>query len=113
MNTIDFLQKVKDIRPTTEKIYNSIRKELNDSLDMVKYKTNINIDYLIDNSIVEVRGGGEQEPAFTVERTKENSEEAGELTIRETNIKTEIQKHRWYKKRRKYRNYAGKCWHPL
>ena len=30
MKAIDFLRKVKHIRPKTEKIYNSIRKELND-----------------------------------------------------------------------------------
>ena len=53
MKTIDFLRKVKHIRPTTEKIYNSIRKELNDKLDIVKYKTNI--DYLIIKGVVEVR----------------------------------------------------------
>ena len=45
MKTIDFLRKVKHIRPITEKIYNSMRKELNDKLDIVEYKTNI--DYLI------------------------------------------------------------------
>ena len=50
MKTIDFLRKVKHIRPITEKIYNSIRKELNDKLDIVEYKTNI--DYLIKNGIV-------------------------------------------------------------
>ena len=33
MKTIDFLRKVKHIRPKTEKIYNSIRKELNDELE--------------------------------------------------------------------------------
>ena len=36
MKTIDFPGKVKHIRPTTEKRYNSIRKELNDKLDVVK-----------------------------------------------------------------------------
>ena len=40
MKTIDFLRKVKHIRPTTEKIYTSVRKELNNKLDIVKYKTN-------------------------------------------------------------------------
>ena len=55
MQTIDFLRKVKvkHVRPTTEKIYNSIRKELNNKLDIVEYKTNI--DYLTNNGIVEVR----------------------------------------------------------
>ena len=38
MKTIDFLRKVKHIKPTTEKIYNSIRKKFNE-LDIVKYKT--------------------------------------------------------------------------
>ena len=89
MKTIDFLRKVKHVRPTTEKIYNSIRKELNDKLDIVKYKTNI--DYLINNGIVEVRGKGHQESVFIVERTEESSEESGEKTISETNIQTEIQ----------------------
>ena len=54
MKTVDFRRKVNHIRPTTEKIYNSIRKELNDQLDMVEYKTNT--DYLINDGIVEVRG---------------------------------------------------------
>ena len=36
MKTIDFLRKVKHIRPTTEKIYNAVRKELNDKLDIFK-----------------------------------------------------------------------------
>ena len=47
MKTIDFLRKVKHIRPTTGKIYNSI---LNDNLDKVEYKTDI--DYLINGGIV-------------------------------------------------------------
>ena len=66
MKTIDFLRKVKHIRQTTEKIYNSIRKELNDRLDIVEYKTNI--DYLIKNGIVEIRGEGDQESVFIVEQ---------------------------------------------
>ena len=89
MKTIDFLRKVKHIGPTTEKIYNSIRKEFSDKLDIVKYKTNI--DYLINNGVVEVRGEGDQESVFIVERTEESSEESGEKTISETNIQTEIQ----------------------
>ena len=89
MKAIDFLRKVKHVRPTTEKIYNSIRKELNDKLDIVKYKTNI--DYLINNGIVEVRGEGDQESVFIFERTEESSEESGEKTISETNMQTEIQ----------------------
>ena len=70
MKTIDFLRKVKHIRPTTEKIYNSIRKELNDKLDIVEYKTNI--DYQINNGIVEVRGEGDQESVFIIERTEQS-----------------------------------------
>ena len=89
MEIIDFLQKVKHIRPTTEKIYNSIRKELSDELDIVKCETNI--DYLIDNGIVEGRGAVEQESVFIVEWAEESSEESGEKTILETNIQTEIQ----------------------
>ena len=89
MKSIDLLQKVKHIRPTTEEIYNLIRKELNDKLDIVEYKTNI--DYLINNGIVEVRGEGDQESVFIVERTEESSEESGEKTISETNMQTEIQ----------------------
>ena len=89
METIDSLRKVKHVRPTTDKIYNSIRKELNDNLDIVKYKTNI--DYLISNGIVEVRGEGDQESVFIVEGTEESSEELGEKTISETNMQTEIQ----------------------
>ena len=72
MKTIDFLRKVKHVRPTMDKIYNSIRKELNDNLDIVEYKTDI--DYLINNGIVEVRGKGDQESVFIVERTEESSE---------------------------------------
>ena len=83
IQTIDFLRKVKHIRPTTEKIYNSIRKEVNDKLDIVEYKTNI--DYLISNGIVEVRREGDQESVFIVERTEETSQESGEKTISETN----------------------------
>ena len=45
------------LRSTTEKVYNLIRKELIDKLDMVEFK--INIDYLINNSVVEVRGEGD------------------------------------------------------
>ena len=89
MKTIDFLQKLKHIRPTTEEIYNSIRKELNDELDIVKYKENI--DYLIGNNIVEVRGESKQESAFIAQRREESSEESCEQTILETNIQTEIQ----------------------
>ena len=89
MNTIDYLRKVKHIRPTTEKICYSIRKELSDELDVVKYKRNI--DYLIANDIVEVRGEGEQESVFIVGRTEECSEESGEQTIPETNVQMEIQ----------------------
>ena len=88
MKTIDFLQKVKHVRPTAEKIYNSIRKELNDKLDIVEYKTNI--DYLISNGMVEVRGEGDQESLFIVERTEESSEESGDKTISKTNMQTEI-----------------------
>ena len=87
--TIDSLRKVNHIRPTAEKIYNSIRKELNDKLDIVEYKTNR--DYLINNGIVEIRGEGDQEPVFIIERTEEKSEESGEKTISEINMQTEIQ----------------------
>ena len=89
MKTTDFPRKVKHIRPTTEKIYNSIRKELNGKCDIVEYKTNI--DYLINNVIVEVRGKGDQESVFIGERTEESSEESGKKTISETNIQTKIQ----------------------
>ena len=89
MKTVDFLLKVKHIRPTREKIYNSIWKELNDELDIEKCKTNI--DYLNDSGRVEVRGEGEQESVFIAERTGESSEESGEQTIPETNIQMEIQ----------------------
>ena len=89
MKTIDFLRKVKHVRPTTEKIYNSIRKELNDKLDIVEYKTNM--DYLINNGIVEVRGEGDQEAVFIVERTEESSEESDEKTILEKNMQAEVQ----------------------
>ena len=89
LKTIDFLRKVKHITPTTEKIYNSIRKELNDKLDIVEYKTNI--DYLIKNGIVEIRGEGDQKSVFAVERTEVSLEESGEKTISETNMQTEIQ----------------------
>ena len=89
MKTIDFLRKVKHVRPTTEKIYNSIRKELNDKLDIVEYKTNM--DYLINNGIVEVRGEGDQEAVFIVERTEESSEESDEKTILEKNMQADVQ----------------------
>ena len=62
MKTIDFLRKAKHIRPTTEKIYNSIRKELSDKFGIVKYKTNV--DDLINNGVLEVRGEGDQELVF-------------------------------------------------
>ena len=89
MKTVDFLRKVKHIRPTIEQIYNSIRKELNDELNIVKYKTNL--DYLINNGVVEVRGEGNQKSVFIVERTEESLEESNEKTISETKIQTEIQ----------------------
>ena len=89
MKTIDFLWKVKYIRPTSEKIYNSIRKEINDKLDIVKYKTNI--DYLINNVLVEVRGESDQESVFIAEQTEESLEESGKKIISETNIQTGIQ----------------------
>ena len=57
MKTIDFLRKVKFIRPKTEKMYHSTKN--NDELDVVKYKTNI--DYLIDNGVVKVKGKGNQQ----------------------------------------------------
>ena len=40
---------------------------------------------------MEVRGEGDQESVFIVERTEESSEESGEKTISETNMQTEIQ----------------------
>ena len=86
MKTIDFLRKVKHIRLTAEKIYNSIRKELNDKLDVVEYKTNI--DYYMK---VEVTDTGDQYLVFIVERTEERSDVLSEKTISETNIETEIQ----------------------
>ena len=89
MKTIDFLQEVKHIRPTTVKICNSIRKKLNDKLDIVEYKTNI--DNLIKNRIVEVRDEVGQESVFIVQRTEESLEESGEKTISETNMQAEIQ----------------------
>ena len=46
---IDFLRKVKHVRPTAEKIYTPIKKELNDELDIAKNKTNI--DYLINTML--------------------------------------------------------------
>ena len=98
MKTIDFLWKVKYIRPTTEKIYNSIRKEIIDKLDIVKYKTNI--DYLINNGIVEVRGEGDQESVFIVERTVESSEESGEKPYRKQICR---RKYRWHKKKTEIR----------
>ena len=98
MKAIDFLRKVKHVRPTTEKIYNSMRKELNDKLDIVKYKTNI--DYLINNGIVEVRGEGDQESVFIVERTVESSEESGEKPYRKQICR---RKYRWHKKKTEIR----------
>ena len=41
--------------------------------------------------MVEVRGEGDQESVFIVERTKESSEESGKQTIPEANIQTGIQ----------------------
>ena len=76
MKTIDFLHNLKHIRLTTEKIYNSIRKELNDKLDVVEYKTTI--DYLI---IFEVAGKGDQYSIFIVEPTEESSDISSENTI--------------------------------
>ena len=73
MRIIDFLLKVKHVRPTAEKIYAPIKKELNDELDIAKNKTNI--DYLINNDVEEVRGEGEQASVFIVERKKESLEE--------------------------------------
>ena len=84
-----FLRKVKHIRPTAEKIYNSRRKKLNDKLNIVEYETNI--DYLIHNGIVEVRDEGHQESVFIVERTEESSKESIEKNISETNIEMETQ----------------------
>ena len=98
MKTMDILRKVKHIRPTTEKKYNSVRKELNDKLDIVEYKTNI--DYLIKNGIVEIRGEGDQESVFTVERTGVSSEESGEKAISETICR---RKYRWRKKKKEIR----------
>ena len=83
------MRKVKHVRPTAEKIYVPIKKELNDELDIAKRKTNI--DYLINNDVEEVRSEGEQESVFIVERKKESSEESCERTRQETNIQTEIQ----------------------
>ena len=58
-------------------------------MDIVEYKTNR--DYLINNGIVEIRGEGDQESVFIIERTEEKSEESGEKTISEINMQTEIQ----------------------
>ena len=58
------------IRPTTETIYLSITKELNDDLDIVKYKKN--------NGMVEVRDKGEQKSLYIVARTEESLEEPSE-----------------------------------
>ena len=81
MKTNNFLWEVKHIRPTTEKIYDSIKKELNDELDIVKHKTNIN--YLIDKGVVEVNGEGKQVSVSIAERTEESSKDSGEKTIPE------------------------------
>ena len=89
MRIIDFLRKVKHVRPTAEKIYTPIKKELNYELDIAKNKTNV--DYLVNSDVEEVRGEGKQESVFIVERKKESSEESCERTRQETNIQTEIQ----------------------
>ena len=58
-------------------------------MDIVKYKTNI--DYSIDNDIVEARGESEQEPVYIVEWRNKSSEESREQTIPKTNMQAEIQ----------------------
>ena len=58
-------------------------------MDIVKYKTNI--DYLIDNDIVEARGESEQESVYIVEWRNKSSEESREQTIPKTNMQAEIQ----------------------
>ena len=58
-------------------------------MDIVKYKTNIN--YLIDNDIVEARGESEQESVYIVEWRNKSSEESCEQTIPKTNMQAEIQ----------------------
>ena len=45
-------------------------------MDIVECKTNI--EYLINNGIVPVKGKGYQESVFIVERTEESSEKSGE-----------------------------------
>ena len=54
-------------------------------------KGKTNIDYLIKNSTVEIRGEGDQESVFIVEWTKVSSEESCKKTISKTNMQTEIQ----------------------
>ena len=98
MKTIDSLRKAKHTKPTTEKMYNSIRKELNDKLDIVEYKTNT--DYLINNGIVEIRGEGDQQPVFIIERTEEKSEESGEKPYRKQICR---RKYIWHKKKTEMR----------
>ena len=56
-------------------------------MDIVKYKTNIN--YLIDNDIVEARGESEQESVYIVERRNKSSEKSREQTIPKTNMQAE------------------------
>ena len=51
-------------------IYFSITNELNDDLDIVKYKKN--------NGMVEVRDEGEQKSLYIVARTEESLEEPSE-----------------------------------
>ena len=58
-------------------------------MDIVKYKTNIN--YLIDNDIVEARGESEQESVYIVEWRNKSSDESREQTIPKTNMQAEIQ----------------------
>ena len=98
MKTIDFLPKVKHVRPTTEKIYNSITKELDDKLDIVEYKTSI--DYLINNGIAEVRGEGDQASVFIVNAQRKVRNNLVKKPYRKQICRP---KYRWHKKKQEIR----------
>ena len=59
IDTINHIQKVKHIRPATEKMYDLMKKE-NDYLDIAQYKT------LIEIGRIEIKGAGKMESIHVI-----------------------------------------------
>ena len=70
IKSIDYLRKEKHIRPSTEKIFNTVKKSYDTNIEIDIFKDNF--DYLINNGEIEIRGEGENESVFVIKRVELN-----------------------------------------